>query len=337
MTRRPDTTTSPRFPLWVGYAVASFICYGVTNSLLGGIFEWSGRNPDAPVTAPFVVWLTMGFVGAAAAGAFKRGSRGVQNLRPRRLLWVPAVAGVCLSAGMLTLALGMASDPRAKGPIVALTSTNAMIVTLAAWFILRERLSRGPLFGILIIICGIAVMALGAGGGSSLLGVVFGLASMVLFGLTGFLVKYAGHRGSHWLTTTTVLWLAAGFCGILAVGYCLIRYGGLPGLNQASLLLWSAGAGLTLSAGMLFLSLAMGGGPGGPVAAITGCSSIVVVLFEFSVFGHVPPAAKFAGMAVAMAGIMVLSLTARQKAATPGGEAPAARRGESSFARGARS
>ena len=63
--------------------------------------------------------------------------------------------------------LGLASDPGAKGPIVAISSTNAMIVALGAWFMLRERLSKGQLLGMLVIICGIVVMALGAGAGSS--------------------------------------------------------------------------------------------------------------------------------------------------------------------------
>ena len=298
----------PSPPLWVVYALGSFLCYGVTNSLLGAIFEWSGRNPDTPVTAPFVLWMTMGAIGAGAAVFFRLSGRGYKGLPARRFVWIAAAAGVTLSCAMLTLKLGLASDPNAKGPIVAVTSANAMIVALGAWFILRERLSRGQLLGMFVIICGIAVMALGTGAGSSYRGLLFGLATMVLFGITNFLLKYAGHHGSDSVTTTAILWLSAGVCGVLAIGYCLIRYGNLPGLEQPSLILWAVVAGVTLALGMLFLKLAVTSGPGGPATAITGSNSVLVVLFEFLVFAHIPPAQKLIGMGIAIAGIIVLSL-----------------------------
>ncbi len=305
-----------RLPAWVAYALASFLCYGVTNSLLGAIYEWSGRNPDTPVTAPFILWLTMGAVGIAAAAVFKLRGRGYKGLPSRRFVWVAAAAGVTLSAAMLTLKLGLASDPDAKGPIVAISSTNAMIVALGAFLILRERLSRWQVAGMLVIIGGIIVMALGTGAGSSARGLFFGLATMALFGVTNFLLKYAGHHGSDSVTTTAVLWLAAGVCGVLAVGYCLVRYGHLPGMQEASLILWAVLAGITLAMGMLFLKLAVTKGPGGPATAITGSNSILVALFEFLVFAHVPPLQKLIGMGIAIVGIAVLSLGGG-KAAVP--------------------
>jgi drug/metabolite transporter (DMT)-like permease len=304
-------------PSWVGFALASFLCYGVTNSLLGAIYEWSDRNPDTAVTAPFVLWATMGVFGAGAAVLFKSTGRGYKGLPSRRFVWIAVVAGVTLSAAMLTLKLGLASDPGAKGPIVAISSTNAMIVALGAWFMLRERLSKGQLLGMLVIICGIVVMALGAGAGSSTRGLLFGLATMVLFGITNFLLKYAGHHGSDSVTTTAVLWLSAGVCGLLALGYCLIRYGRLPGLEQPSLVLWAVLAGATLALGMLFLKLAVTKGPGGPAAAITGSNSILVALFEFLVFAHIPPAQKLIGMGIAIVGIVVLSLGGSRRLSAP--------------------
>ncbi|MBN1321281.1 MAG: DMT family transporter [Thermoleophilia bacterium] len=297
-----------RLPGWVAYALASFLCYGVTNSLLGAIYEWSDRNPDTPVTAPFILWLTMGAVGVAAAAVFKLKKRGYKGLPSRRFVWIAGAAGVTLSAAMLTLKLGLASDPDAKGPIVAISSTNAMIVALAAFFILREKLSRWQLAGMLVIIGGIIAMALGNGAGSSARGLLFGLATMVLFGVTNFLLKYAGHHGSDSVTTTAILWLAAGICGVLGVGYCLIRYGHLPGMQEAPLILWAVLAGVTLALGMLFLKRAVTKGPGGPATAITGSNSVLVALFEFLVFAHVPPVQKLIGMGIALVGIAVLSL-----------------------------
>jgi drug/metabolite transporter (DMT)-like permease len=292
----------------VAYALASFFCYGITNSLLGAIFEWSHRNSQTPITAPFVLWFTMGVVGAGAAAVFRVNGRGYRGLPSRRFVWIAALAGVTLSVAMLTLKLGLASDPDAKGPIVAISSANAMIVAASAWFFLRERLNRWQLLGMLVIIGGIMVMALGSGTGSSARGLLFGLATMILFGITNSLLKYAGHHGCDSVTIIAILWLAAGVCGVVAVGSCLIAYGHLPGMQQASLILWAVLAGQALALGMLFLKLAVTKGPGGPATAITGSNSIPVALFEFLVFAHVPPALKLAGMAVAIAGIVVLSL-----------------------------
>jgi drug/metabolite transporter (DMT)-like permease len=302
------------FPPWVGYALASFLCYGVTNSLLGAIYEWSDRNPDTSVTAPFILWMTLGFFGVGAASLFKLTGRGYKGLPSRRFVWIAVVAGVTLSAAMLTLKLGLASDPDAKGPIVAISSTNAMIVALGAWLILSEKLSRRQLLGMFIIISGIAVMALGYGAGSSPRGLLFGLATMVLFGITNFLLKYAGHYGSNSVTTAAILWLSAGVCGALAIGYCLIRYGHLPGMEQPPLILWAILAGVTLALGMLFIKLAVTKGPGGPATAISGSNSVLVAIFEFLVFAHIPPVQKLVGMGIAIAGIIVLSLAGDRKA-----------------------
>ncbi len=307
MTRRAS------FPSWVGYALASFLCYGITNSLLGAIYEWSDRNADTPVTAPFILWATLGFFGVGAAALFRLTGRGYKGLPSRRFIWIAAVAGVTLSLAMLTLKLGLASDPDAKGPIVAISSTNAMIVALGAWLILHEKLSKRQLLGMFIIICGIALMALGYGAGSSARGLVFGLATMVLFGITNLLLKYAGHYGSNSVTTAAILWLSAGVCGVLALAYCLIRYGRLPGMEQPSLILWAVLAGVTLALGMLFIKLAVTKGPGGPAAAISGSNSVLVAIFEFLVFAHIPPVQKLVGMGIAIAGIIVLSLAGDRK------------------------
>lgn len=304
-------------PSWVGYALASFLCFGITNSLLGAIFEWSSRNPHTSVSAPFILWTTMGLTGVIASLVFRFQGRGFRGLPSKRFAWIAAVAGVTLSLGMLTLKLGLASDPSSKGPIVAITSTNAMIVALGAWIFLREKLSRQQMTGMFIIICGIATMALGHGADTSLRGLFFGLATMAFFGITNFLLKYAGHYGTNSVTATAILWLSAGACGFLAVAYSLLRHGKLPGMETPSLIMWAGLAGISLALGMLFIKLAVTKGPGGPASAITGSNSVLVAAFEFLVFAHIPPAQKLIGMGIALAGIIVLALGGNHKPGRP--------------------
>jgi bacterial/archaeal transporter family protein len=301
-------TGRSRFPLWVAYALGSFFCYGITNSLLGGLVEWSEHNPNTPVTAPFVLWITMGFVGVVAAVSFKATGRGYKGIPSRKFVYIAAVAGVTLSAGMLTLKLGLSSDASARGPIVAITSANSMLVALGAFTILKEKLSYKQLLGMLVIVGGIIVMALGAGTAASTKALLYGIATLVLFGITNFLLKYTGHHGSNSVTTAAILWLSAGVCGVLAIGYCLIRYGHLPGMQEPSLVLWAVLAGLTLGLGMLCLKLAVTQGPGGPATAIIGSNAVLVTIFEYLVFSHVPPTQKLIGMGIAIVGIIALAL-----------------------------
>jgi transporter family protein len=294
--------------MWVAYALGSFFCYGITNSLLGALVEWSEHNPNTPVTAPFVLWITMGFVGVVAAVSFKATGRGYKGIPSRKFVYIAAVAGVTLSAGMLTLKLGLSSDASARGPIVAITSANSMLVALGAFTVLKEKLSYKQLLGMVVIVGGIIVMALGAGTAASTKALLYGIATLVLFGITNFLLKYAGHHGSNSVTTAAILWLSAGVCGVLAIGYCLIRYGHLPGMQEPGLILWAVLAGLTLGLGMLCLKLAVTQGPGGPATAIIGSNAVLVTIFEYVVFSHVPPAQKLIGMGIAIVGIIALAL-----------------------------
>ena len=304
-----------RFPIWVAYALGSFLCYGITNSLLGALVEWSHKNPSTPITAPFVLWITMGFIGVCATAGFKLSGRGFKGLPSRKFVWVAIVAGITLSAAMLTLKLGLSQDSSSRGPIVAISSANAMLVAIGAWFIIREKLNTWQLGGMLVIIAGIIVIGLSSGTAASTKGLLYGLATLVLFGITNFLLKYAGHHGSNSVTISAILWLSSGVCGVLAIGFCLIRYGHLPGMQQPSLILWAVLAGVTLGLGMLCLKLAVTKGPGGPAAAITGSNSVLVVLFEYFVFAHVPVTQKLVGMGIAVMGIIVLSLAGARRAA----------------------
>ncbi len=158
-------------------------------------------------------------------------------------------------------------------------------------------------------------MALGSGSAASVKGLLYGIATLVLFGITNFLLKYAGHYGSNSVTITAVLWLSAGICGLLAIAYCLIRYGHLPGMQKPSLMFWAILAGLTLGLGMLCLKLAVTKGPGGPATAIIGSNAILVTLFEYAVFSHIPPAQKLIGMGIAIVGIIALSLAGARQVA----------------------
>ncbi len=306
---------------WFQCALLGFLGFGGTNFLLGCIVDWSGRNPDASISAPIVVWLTMGLAGTVAAVSFQASGRGFRGIPGRRFVLVAAAAGIALSLGMMTLKIGLAAEPTARGPIVAISTTNSMLVAGLSLLVLRERLSRTQAGGFFVILAGLTVLALSSGTAASLRALAFGLATMLCFGAANFLLKYAGHHGADSVSATAVLWLSSGAMGILALLWALLSGRGLAGLNRPDLFLAAVGAGAFLAVGMLAVKMAVTRGPAGPATAITGSNALLVTVLDYFVFGHLPSAVKLTGMFVALAGIVVLALGGRfphRKAAAPG-------------------
>jgi drug/metabolite transporter (DMT)-like permease len=302
---------------WIKYALLGFLGFGITNFLLGCIVDWSGRDIQASISAPMLVWLAMGIAGLIGTVVFKRTGRGFIGIPKPKFVWVAVVAGFALSLGMLTLKLGLASEPTARGPIVAISTTNSMLVAALSFFFLKEALTKRQLFGFLIIIIGLVIIGLSSGNHASFGGLVFGLLTMLLFGITNYLLKYAGHSGTNSVTATVILWLSSGVVGVLALSGSFALGRGLAGLHSPLLWITALVAGFFLALGMLGIKIAVTKGPGGPAAAITGANALLVTVLDRIFFGHMPPPIKLAGMATALGGIGILVLTGHHKPKEP--------------------
>jgi drug/metabolite transporter (DMT)-like permease len=299
------------FPAWVAYALLGFFGFGITNFLLGCIAQWSDGNVQASISAPILVWCTMGVAGLITALVFSTTGRGYQGIPAKKFVWVAVAAGIALSAGMLTLKLGLANEPTARGPIVAMTATNAMLVALLAYLLLKEKLSAAQLAGFFVIVTGLVTIGLASGTNASFKALLFGLLTMLLFGITNYLLKYAGHQGTNSLSATAIVCLASGGVGIIGLAITLLIGRGLAGLDSPGLIVAALVAGLFLALGMFGIKIAVTKGPGGPAAAITGSNAILVTVLDWFFFGHWPPAQKTIGMFVALLGIVVLALGGR--------------------------
>ncbi len=293
---------------WLGWALASMLCFGATNFLLGFVAEKSAADPGASVKAAMVLWLGCGLLGVAGAVLFKATGRGFSGMPDRRSYGAPVAAGVALALGMLLLKSSLAANPLAKGPMVAVTSSNSLVVALLAWAFIRERLSRGQWTGLAVIAAGIALVSLSSGGRAQLGAVALAVAAMLLFGVTNFLLKLAGRRGCDSLTAAVVLWLAVGACGVLAVAGRWLGQARFPALAAPLLTLLAFLAGGTLALGMLGIKKAVTLGQAGPASAVSGSNAILVSLLDLAVLGHWLSWLKLAGMLTAVAGIVVLAL-----------------------------
>ncbi len=302
------------FPAWMWYALLGFFGFGITNFLLGCIAHWSGGNVDASISAPILVWFAMGVAGGIAAVLFRATGRGYQGIPAKKFVWVSIVAGITLSAGMLTLKLGLASEPTARGPIVAITATNSMLVALLAYLLLKEKLSTQQLIGFFIIVAGLVTIGLASGVNASFKGLFYGLLTMLLFGITNYLLKYAGHHGTNSLSATAILWLSSGGVGLIGIFITFAMGRGLAGLESVGMISAALIAGFFLAIGMFGIKTAVTKGPGGPATAITGSNALLVTFLDWLFFGHWPPAQKTIGMLIALGGIVVLALGGRHAA-----------------------
>ncbi|MCU0237485.1 MAG: DMT family transporter [Acidobacteria bacterium] len=293
---------------WLAWALASLLFFAATNFILGYIAEKSAADPAASVKAAMILWLGTGLLGGAATVGFRFSGRGFAGLAGRNPLLLPLAAGVSLALGMLLLKSGLAANPLAKGPIVAVASSSSLVVALLAWALLREKLSLGQWAGFLVIIAGIAMVSMGGGGRADRLALAFACLAMFLFGATNFMLKLAGTRGSDSLTAAVVLWLAVGGCGLLAIAGHRVFFSHFPLLASPRLSVLALLAGAFLALGMLGIKKAVTLGPAGPATAVSGSNAILVGVLDLALLGHGLPGLKLAGMLAAVAGIVVLAL-----------------------------
>jgi drug/metabolite transporter (DMT)-like permease len=293
---------------WLLFALGALLFFGITNFFLGYISEKSAGDPNASINAAMILWVGVGILGLAGALYLKISGRGFSGLPRKNHFILPVIAGITLSLGMLLLKISLATNPLSKGPIVAITSSNSLIVILLAWGFLRERLSPGQWTGVFIIIAGIIILSL-AGKATDHFGAVFyAVMAMILFGFTNFFLKLAGEQGCDSVTVAIVLWLSVGGCGVLAFVWRWLEKSHFPNL-QAPFLSWLALlAGIFLALGMLGIKKAVTLGQAGPATAVSGSNAILVSLLDFGLLGHWLPLMKLAGMLAAIVGIVALAL-----------------------------
>lgn len=285
---------------WMIFGLATFFLFGLTNFCLGVIAENSPQPMQASFSAPLLLWSGMGLLGLAA---------GLQRRMPvPRELWkrsLPILAGITLAAGMMSLKSAFAVMPSAKGALVAVTAANALIVALFSLFFLGEKLHPRHWLGLALIVSGIAVLG-GAPGRITPIAMGLGLLTMMLFGITNFLLKLAAHVGWQPLNAVKRLWLTVGLCGLLGLVFVFSSGRGLAGLPSWSLRTAALATGLTLGLGMFSLKIAVSRGKAGPATAVAGANAVLVTVLDALFYAHFPAPASLLGISLALAGMIIL-------------------------------
>jgi len=139
---------------------------------------------------------------------------------------------------------------------------------------------------------------------------IYALITMLMFGITNFFVKLAGHYNMDSVFASVILWLAVGFVGLIFLFYFLHT-----GYFQENLrntpthyLLLPIFAGIALAIGMYTIKLALTHGPAGPSVAISASNAFLVAILAFIFIGEKLAPSKIIGMILIFAGIAIMSL-----------------------------
>ena len=136
---------------------------------------------------------------------------------------------------------------------------------------------------------------------------IYALITMLMFGITNFLVKYAGYNHMDSIFASILLWLATGAMGIIFM--LVYKDNFVSNIKNTSpyLLLLPVIAGITLAIGMYTIKLALSNGPAGPTVAITAANAFLVAIFSYIIIGEELSTMKIIGMLVILAGLIILT------------------------------
>jgi len=140
---------------WWGYALGTMVMFGITNSLL----KYAASQKMDSIFASQVLWLSVGVFGVIFLLYYYSTGQFTANLNgtSMTMLVVPIIAGVALAAGMYCIKKAVAVGP--AGPATAISAGNAVLVSLFAYFALKEGLTLPKIVGMIMVIGGIVIMS----------------------------------------------------------------------------------------------------------------------------------------------------------------------------------
>ncbi len=139
---------------------------------------------------------------------------------------------------------------------------------------------------------------------------VYAIITMLMFGITNFLVKVAGYHNMDSVFTSILLWLAVGAMGLVFLLY-YVHTGQFQeewSSVQKVYLLLPIIAGITLAIGMYTIKLALTSGPGGPTVAIAAANAFLIAVLAFIFLGEELSVSKIAGMLLIFLGVAVMTM-----------------------------
>jgi drug/metabolite transporter (DMT)-like permease len=217
----------------------------------------------------------------------------------------PAAIGLGLAAG-LAGATGIASLYRAlatgaMGLVAAVSGAGTVVVPLlASLLVLGGAISGIQLGGVACVIAAVLAASGAARTGASRHAIGLALLAALAFGLWYVLLDRAASAEGLWALTSSRL-SGTAFMLLLAG----LRRGPLPGRRTVPLV--AASGAFDVTGNALFV-IARGGLPVGLAAALSGIYPLVTMLLARTILGERLPRLGLAGVGLAIAGIVLISI-----------------------------
>lgn len=242
-------------------------------------------------------------LGTIALAPFSMRALTTLDARSYRL---PLVAGICLAAHFATWITSLELTTVAAS--VLLVTSSPVFVALAAWFILKERLSSRGWIGVALTFVGTALVAGGDLSGSSFDGNMLAVIGAIT--VSGYvLAGQVARRDLGNLEYTVITYAAA---SVLLLVVCATAGAPLWGYGAGT---WLAIAGLVIGPQLLghtVLNFVLKDIDATTVSVAVMAEPIIASFLAYALFSEVPPVLIYPGGAAILAGIYLVSVVRRR-------------------------
>ncbi|MFG2949817.1 DMT family transporter [Streptomyces adustus] len=296
---------------WILYAGLLVLFWGVWGAFSSQPTERYGY----PNEMIYVIWAFTMLLPAAVALRRKRFDR-----RPIAALYGLA-AGLTGAGGQLLLFQALSNGPAYL--IFPVVSLSPVITVLMAVAMLRERIGRLTVIGVVAALIAIVLISIPAGNhgpagtGSWLL---LSILICVAWGAQAFFMRKAALAGVN--DATTFGWMT--ISGLLLVPVAVLMMGGLPDAPwQAPAL--TAGTQVLNAVGALFLVMALSRGKASVVAPITNAlAPVLTIVLSLVIYRTLPTIWGTIGIVLALGGSTLMVYADEKREETPEPRVPSA-------------
>lgn len=300
---------------WMVYATLLVVFWGVW----GAFSSEPNSRYGYPNEMIYIIWAFTMLIPAYFA---LRGNR--FDRRPVAAMW-GLLAGLTGAGGQLLLFQALSEGPAYL--IFPVVSLSPVITVLMATVLLRERIARLAVVGVVIALVSIVLLSIPGGGSSASHGpwLLLAILICVAWGAQAFCMRKAALDGVN--DATTFGWMT--ISGLLLVPVAFAMMGGLPSGAPWQAPALTAVTQVLNAIGALFLVMALSRGKASVVAPVTNAlAPVLTIVLSLAVYQTLPNIWGTIGIVFALVGstLMVYSdeKTGEDPATVPGPEASAA-------------
>ncbi|MFI1094125.1 DMT family transporter [Streptomyces sp. NPDC020917] len=297
---------------WMVYATLLVVFWGVW----GAFSSEPNSRYGYPNEMIYIIWAFTMLIPAYFA---LRGNR--FDRRPVAAVW-GLLAGLTGAGGQLLLFQALSEGPAYL--IFPVVSLSPVITVLMATVLLRERIARLAVVGVVIALVSIVLLSIPGGGSSASHGpwLLLAILICIAWGAQAFCMRKAALVGVN--DATTFGWMT--ISGLLLVPVAYAMMGGLPSGAPWQAPALTAVTQVLNAIGALFLVMALSRGKASVVAPITNAlAPVLTIVLSLAVYQTLPNVWGTIGIVFALVGstLMVYSdeKTGEDPATAPGPEA----------------